>query len=104
MSSYAFAVVVVVLAAAELARLQPSNRPPAHHHAPGRLATFLVCPNRSNMFIDLCFMSRYAFPAVVVVWSSPIEFWLLGLRLTSAHLLTTMHLVVVASFLYAQIV
>jgi hypothetical protein len=29
------------------------GRPPAHHYAPGRLATFSACANRLNMPIDL---------------------------------------------------
>jgi hypothetical protein len=44
MSRYAFAVVVVVLAAAELARLQAWDRPPAHHYTPGRLVTLSCMP------------------------------------------------------------
>jgi hypothetical protein len=101
MLGYVFPAMIVVWSAPIefwLARLAAYGRPPAHHYAPSRPSTFPVCSNRSNMFPDLRFVLVYTFPAVVVVWSAPIEFWLARLALPK------LHLVVLALFPYAQII
>jgi hypothetical protein len=85
-----------------VARLQACDHPPGHHYTPDRPSTFPACANHSNMLCDSRFMLWYLFPAVVVVCSSQIEFWLV--RLVGAHPLTTTHLVVLTLFPYAQIV
>jgi hypothetical protein len=56
------------------------------------------------MFPDLRFMLAYVFPAVVVVWLAPIEFWPSILACATAHLHTTTHLIVLSLFPYAQII
>jgi hypothetical protein len=95
MLAYVFPVVVVVLGASERVLAQRSGlreRPPAHYHAPSRLATVPICSNRLYMFPNLRFILTYVFPAVVVVLSTCDGVLRLGLRLKSAHLHTTTHL------------
>jgi hypothetical protein len=79
---YAFTIVVIVLSACDrvLAGQAPSfDRPPASQTAPSRPGTAPACANRLNMSTDLHFMLQYVLPAVVAVWSSQIEFWLIRL-------------------------
>jgi hypothetical protein len=66
-AGYAFAVVVVVVLPPNRVLAGQADRPPAHHYAPGCLATFPACANYSNMPFDRCFMLMYGLVLVVVV-------------------------------------